>query len=315
MTAQPRSLDTYPHSMRIPPAMKAAIIRALEKDPDRRFPTVTSFFQAFSSADAQMPMHIGMPAPVPTQVGAPIAMGHAPTPPPGYQTGQQFYGTPPQGSHTYTPQPFSQMPTPPVVEPPRKSGRGVAVVVALLGVVVLLGGVGFFLVNSNVIHVGKAAQGDSKGGSEAHVASTAPVDPAAASGASVTPTTTDSTGSLEPLALGSSKSASAFVGAPTTHNTGTAAATTAVTAPTVATAPATTATQPYTPPTYATAPPTYPTYAPTTQPTTYQQNPMQRTGPQPRECQAARMMLAQGRQAQAQALAMRCINKGGQPPF
>jgi len=49
MTAQPRPLETFPVSARIPPAMKAAILRGLEKDPLRRPQTVTEFFNMFST--------------------------------------------------------------------------------------------------------------------------------------------------------------------------------------------------------------------------------------------------------------------------
>ncbi len=104
MTAQPRPLETFPTSARIPPAMKAAIFRGLEKDPNRRFPTVTEFFAAFSSGDAAA----SAMAPVPASAYAPGAThpggGPIVTPAPmpqmvgGYQTGpQQAAAVQPQG--------------------------------------------------------------------------------------------------------------------------------------------------------------------------------------------------------------------------
>jgi hypothetical protein len=307
MTAAPRPLETFPTSNRIPPGMKAAILRALEKDPNRRFPNVTEFFNAFSSsapgevaAGAAMPMVAPMYGQAQTQPGAPIAP--AMTPP--YQTGQHMYGTPPQGSHTYTPQPFSQMPTPPpqMMTPapaPQKKGSALGIVFALLGVLVLLGGVGFWAFTN--FKSGSTASA----GNTTKVASTAPTDTAATT-AATTAAPTD-TAPLAPLALSAPKNTAAAL-----VNTAPKATTapTNTTAPTYTSQPTYTAQQPTAPtytataPTYTATAPTYPTYPP--------QNP---NGVQPPECNAARIMQQQGQARQAAALAARCVRKGGQPPF
>jgi serine/threonine-protein kinase len=315
MTAQPRPLETFPISQRIPPAMKAAILRGLEKDPLRRPQTVTEFFNMFStgagapSQDYSLvpggmatPPPMGQPMQQPqyargnTQQGTPVPtpVPGYPTPPPGYQTGQ-VYATPPQGAHTYTPQPFPQMATPPPVQE-KKGGGGFAIAVVFLALAVLVvGGVGFAYSQG---YIGKSAK-------------PAPTDTAASTAtnavtaATVTPNPTD-TGTIESLSVDAGKpsNTSSFVGQPTVHKDAGAVAmnptTTVTTAPTY-TAPTYTTTN--MPPTY-TAPPTY-----TTAPTT--------TIPPgaPAECSAARLFKQQGRDRQAAQLALICMRKGGAPPF
>jgi serine/threonine-protein kinase len=309
MTAQPRPLETFPVSGRIPPAMKAAILRGLEKDPLRRPQTVTEFYNMFSTgAGAPTDYSLvpgGMATPPPTtnqpqaqmygqgqtQPGTPVTSPQAgtpmPTPVPGYQTGQ-VYMTPPQGAHTYTPQPFPQMHTPPPQE--KKGGGGLAIVAVLLALLILVGGgVGFAYSQG---YIGKTAQTAPTDTSK--VGSTAPETVTAVT---VTPNPTD-TGPIEALVDAGKPNTNSFVGQPTVHKDAGAVA--------VNTAPTFTAPTTYTPtytPTYTT-----PTY---TAPPTFTAPP----GQQPAECRAARIMKEQGRDQQAAQLALRCMRKGGSPPF
>jgi serine/threonine-protein kinase len=313
MTAQPRPLETFPVSARIPPAMKAAILRGLEKDPLRRPQTVTEFFNMFSTgAGAQqdyslVPGGMGTPPPMTgpgqqqqpmyargqTQQGTPV-----PGPMPGYQTGQ-VYMTPPQGAHTYTPQPFPQMATPPPVQE-KRGGGGLAIVVVLLALLIFIGGgVGFAYSQGYIGKTAKTAPTDtSKVGSTAADTVTA---------ATVTANPTD-TGQLEALALDAGKpsNTSGFV-APAAHKDAGAVAMNP-TAPTYTpTQPTYTNTAPTYVPTQPTYAPTYPTYTPPT----YTAPP----GNQPPECRAAKLMKEQGQERQAAQLALRCMRKGGAPPF
>jgi serine/threonine protein kinase len=306
MTAQPRPLETFPISQRIPPAMKAAILRGLEKDPLRRPQTVTEFFNMFSTGAGPQDYSLvpgGMATPPPvtnqqgmyprTQPGAPVV-----TPVPGYQTGQG-YVTPPQGAHTYTPQPFPQMHTPPPISQEKKGGSALGIIAALLGLLILIGGGIAVAYTQGVFKTGKAGPTDTS-----KVASTAP-DTATA--ATVTPNPTDTT-PLEALSVDAGKSnVSSFVGQPTVHRDAGAVAmnpTNTATSPTY---------MPTAPPTYTSTTPTYtPTYAPTYTAPTYTAPP---NGVQPPECAAARLMKAQGQERQAAQLALRCMRKGGAPPF
>jgi serine/threonine protein kinase len=309
MTAQPRPLETFPVSGRIPPAMKSAILRALEKDPNRRFPTVTEFFGAFSSADATAPAPYGH---VPTQPGAPMdpmvagmapmgAMGMGPAPYPSgpqpYPTGPQpSYGTPPQGSHSYTPQPFPQMMTPAPVAP-RKSGAGI--IVAVLAVLVLFGGLA---VAGVVLYVSRAnASAATTDTATATVAATAP--PTATATATATATDSTNLASLTPDATHTTNHAVAP--APTIKKTTTHPATTAPvhTAPVTytETQPTSTATTTYTP-----SQPTYTAPTATTPPAN-----------DPPECMMARRAREGGAHGRIlNDLVRRCMKKnGGVRPF
>ena len=287
MTAQPRPIETYPVSYRIPPGMKAAIQRALAKDPNQRFPTVTDFFTAFSSTAAER---------VPTQPGAPLdpmAMGMAPgmAPPPQYPTGPQpAYGTPPQGSHTYTPQPFPQMMTPAPVAPPPKKSSAAGIVVAILALLLLLGGAAVAAV---VYMNGKPASSTAAAGT-----TTASATATETATATATETTTAS-GNVEPLALDSSKSS---LVSPPPHATATHTAA----APTHTAAPTQTATTTYTPaPTYT---PTQPVY--TAPPPTYTAPPAN----DPPVCQSARMAKQQRASRRiVNQLERLCRQQGGTP--
>ncbi len=306
MTAQPRPLETFPTSSRIPPAMKSAILRALEKDPNRRFPTVTEFFAAFSSADAGAMAAAAPPSAYVqghTQPGAPIG---APLPP--YPTGpQQAISQPqPQGgayyptgsNHAYTPQPFPQMATPPPVTQEKKGGGGLAIALVLLGLVVLGGGGAAFAYSQGVF--GKTASTGPTTTDTSKVASTAQTATNTTTAATTTPTETSS---IEPLALGSAKNTQSLVGPAQSIVHKAAVPTTTTTQPTY------TVTQPTaTQPTYTATQPTYTATQPTY--TAPQPNPNE-----PPECRMARQAYQAGARRPAATLAQKCIAKGGQPPF
>ena len=290
MTAQPRPLDTFPVSYRIPPAMKAAIARGLAKDPNQRFSTVTEFFAAFSSsADAR----------VPTQPGAPIIdpMQMTPAPPTGpaphYPTGSQPY--------TYTPQPFPQMSTPPPIAapPPKKSSAGI--VFAIFAILVLVAGAAI----AGVLYLRTNAKTASSGGNTTKVAATAPETTTATATATASETAT----SLEPLALGSASNKQAFV-PPPAHTTTTAPTHTNVAPPPTHTEPTYTVAPP---PTYT---PTQPIYTAPPQPT-FTPPPPTWDGSEPYECWNAKMLKARGfRGRPLESAKRRCMQKnGGVAPF
>ncbi len=310
MTAQPRPLETFPTSGRIPPAMKSAILRGLAKEPAQRFPNVTEFFAAFSSAAPGA----FEAAPASAQYGAAGAMaaaaygagqtqaGGAMTPPPQYQTGPHPYGTPATGSHTYTPQPFPQMATPaPVTQQPQKKGGGLGIVLALVAMLMLVGGAGVGFLAYKGWHVGGSAPTEDK----SKVGSTAPTDTATvAATAPTTPVATD-TGPIAPLEVGSSHNVSSLVGTAAPKTTTTTTAATAHTTATTTVAAATTA------PTYtATTPPTYTPIVPTYQPVQQPPNPNE-----PAICNEARRAHAQGARKFAADMARECVRQGGQRPF
>ena len=70
MTVPPKDIDQMPFHERIPPRMKDALRKALQKSPDDRFATVRLFFDAFSGGAAANATPVAPP-------GQP-AMGAAP---------------------------------------------------------------------------------------------------------------------------------------------------------------------------------------------------------------------------------------------
>jgi serine/threonine-protein kinase len=159
MTAQPISLDATPNGAKIPPAMKIAIMKALEKNRDARWSSVSEFMAAFGSKGGQTVIHgaggdapprqkteIGEPMPamdfgvVPGAMGAPGAMGVAAAPgamgapgavpyvmgaPAGGAPVQPHYGTPSAGNVSY------QAGAGPGAE---KQGGGRGVLIAILSI-------------------------------------------------------------------------------------------------------------------------------------------------------------------------------------
>ncbi len=99
MTVPPHALTTTPSGSPVPERMKAAVMRALEKEPEKRFATTREFFEAFSGggapaaavAPAAVTSESGPSAKGKTQVGAPLEIpGGAFSPP-----GASEYGAPP----------------------------------------------------------------------------------------------------------------------------------------------------------------------------------------------------------------------------
>jgi serine/threonine-protein kinase len=78
MTAPPKDIDTMPFHERIPPRMKDALRKALQKNPEDRFPNVRTFFDAFSggaAANATPVANPGQPAMGPAPMMAPATKG------------------------------------------------------------------------------------------------------------------------------------------------------------------------------------------------------------------------------------------------
>jgi len=85
MTAQPISIDATPNGAMIPGPMKNAIMKALEKNRDGRWNSVSEFMAAFGSKGGQTVIHpAGGDAPPrqKTEVGAPMPQMDFGTPPP-----------------------------------------------------------------------------------------------------------------------------------------------------------------------------------------------------------------------------------------
>ena len=166
MTAQPMPFEMTPNGAAIPLAMKAAILRAMEKRPDARFASVREFFEAFSS-DAPATVQSPPPAfdngpraggtqvgPAVTPMGAaaiPYPGGHHPTPGPmsgyGAPQGQGGYGAPPGPGYGApmgapaqgygAPAPGYAQPASPPSRPQSGGGKGIFIGI---GAVILIGG-------------------------------------------------------------------------------------------------------------------------------------------------------------------------------
>ncbi len=284
MTAQPISLDATPQGANIPPAMKAAISRALEKDPDARWANVTDFYHAFAGdaiehlstgTGAMAAPPIGAEAPPSlqrgkTEMGAPMGAMPAPGygPPPGAGYGPPQPMTPAGGSHTYTPNAFQQAPGQPQqsqpMSQPSQGGGNKGLIIGLLVIGGLLSGgavIAYFVTSGGGGHT--AATGT------ATATTTAPTATQIATNTIDTTTTTD-TGKLAPL---NSTKVPPYV-APTIHHDAGAVAT------------------------------THPTTSATTPPTVAPPE-------NPAECDAAKVMMANGRPTEAATLKKACLDKGG----
>ena len=299
MTAQPVPLDTLPIGGRIPPPMKHAITRAMEKDPNARFASVIEFYQAFSGGGAGNTAAFQPPPPrAKTEMGTPMpgaAYGAAPyhsgTTGPNQQYGTPSHGnpapypTPAQGGQAYTPGPMPQVPPGPSHEP-RRGGGGSGLIIAFiaLGLLVAVGGV-----------VGYVVTHKSGGGTNG------------------TTTTTTNTGTPT-------------VKLTTPSSTNTATATVDTTAP-LASLKGTTTT-PYVPPTKpigtgkppasGTATATASTKPSATSTVTVPPPPSTTVAPPPSgppECEAAKLMRKLGRTNEAETLRVKCVEKGGKDPF
>jgi hypothetical protein len=111
LTAAPESLDTHPGAAHVPPAKRAAVMKALQKNRESRQSTVLEFLQEFTGhQDAQAAWTMATSAggailPKSGDVTAPGARTPVPTPgpmpqaqpTPGYGTGGMGASTPPPG--------------------------------------------------------------------------------------------------------------------------------------------------------------------------------------------------------------------------
>ncbi|CAN5545502.1 Stk1 family PASTA domain-containing Ser/Thr kinase [soil metagenome] len=295
MTAQPAPIDTLPIGGRIPPAMKHAISRAMEKDPNARWSTVTEFFQAFSGAGGAG--HVSAPMAIPprarTEVGTPMpgaAYGASPYPTPSHGSPAP-YPTPAQGGQAYTPGPMPQVPAGPAHEGRRRGGgNGVLIAFIALGLLVAIGGVVGYLVTQSG-GGGTASTGTTTGTGSPTVALTTPTASAtdtrpvdtAQPLASLKGTTTQPY--VPPTGVGTKPTATGSVKPPPSGTvTATATASTKPTATATVTSTTPTAT--------ATA-----------------------TTNEPKECQAAKLRRSLGRTNEAETRRNKCVEKGGKDPF
>ena len=168
MTEPPRPIETQPLGPNVPDRMRAAITRALEKDKDARFSSVTEFFEAFSSGAAPQtsvmnaapgghdhhPGTAGMPgAPAGgaaaavsgdgrprTEMGAPVMGGG---PPPGAMTPPYGGGAPMGGPAPSGPGGgAASVPQGPAHAPAKKSGgSGLVIGLGVLAVLLIGGGI------------------------------------------------------------------------------------------------------------------------------------------------------------------------------
>ncbi len=151
MTEAPRPIETQALGQHVPAKMRDAIKRALEKNKDDRFNSVTEFYEALTGGAAmpaqtsvmnEAPAHEphvaeAMPAGnrAKTEMGAPVAMGAGPpagvmTPPYGGPSG----GPPPVGAGP------AVVPAGPTHQPAHKSGSGLVVGLAAVAVLLIGGG-------------------------------------------------------------------------------------------------------------------------------------------------------------------------------
>jgi serine/threonine-protein kinase len=153
MTQPPKDIDTMPNHERIPPRMKDALRKALQKSPEDRFANVHQFMDAFVNGvglPAGGGTQAAMPAAMPgaakgrTEVGTPLDFGAVS--PGGYGSnpgpmspapGQPSYGTPAQGNVAF-PTPGAGVPQP--ASASRSGGGGVnkGMILGIAGVVGVL---------------------------------------------------------------------------------------------------------------------------------------------------------------------------------
>ena len=58
MTAAPKAIEAQPHGAALPESMRSAVMRALAKDPEQRFPTITDFSDRFCGRVSASPEEI-----------------------------------------------------------------------------------------------------------------------------------------------------------------------------------------------------------------------------------------------------------------
>ncbi|MCL2723206.1 MAG: serine/threonine protein kinase [Polyangiaceae bacterium] len=149
MTEMPTPLERQPLGAHVPPAMRAAIMKALAKNRDDRFSSVKQFIDAFTADSAASASAVSV-ANSPNAFANTVAMD-APPPNVVAPAGPQTEMVQPMGM--YTPPPATpwgpssgmggpgQAPYPqPPYSPPPKKGKGLVIVLGALALVLLGGG-------------------------------------------------------------------------------------------------------------------------------------------------------------------------------
>lgn len=210
MTEPPTPLDSQPLGAHVPPAMRAAIQRALAKNKDERFASVKQFFEAFSGAagaphDAVVASSGGAAPRAKTEVGAPIMGPPGPGaygPPAGTGTNPGMAMPPVSGPSPSNPGMgvSAAVPPGPVHSAPTKSGPpGLVIGLGILAVV-LLGGAGVLMLGGKKSNPSPAANLDL--GTTTTATATADAGAATATGDVPTGGDTSGVGSVAPLAGG-----------------------------------------------------------------------------------------------------------------
>lgn len=145
MTEMPTPLERQPLGPNVPPAQRAAIMKALSKNKDDRFPSVSAFFAAFSGQpDAEVaPLKTEAVPAVPDMTGAPSSdgggAGRAKTEMAQPAVGGGFGGAPDWGGGP--PAPPANVPHAPAQHhAPAKKGNGLVIGLGALAVLLLGGG-------------------------------------------------------------------------------------------------------------------------------------------------------------------------------
>jgi eukaryotic-like serine/threonine-protein kinase len=159
MTARPPPLETQPNGALLPPGMREAIMRCLEKVPEARFATVTQFYEGLratgASAMQDAPQTIANAGRMKTEMAAPAMAPMSPmspmspaygAPPQQQQHPAPAYSAPPQqhapAHGAYAAPAASQgygAPPAPASAGPRKSNMGIIIGASLAGLAVIGG--------------------------------------------------------------------------------------------------------------------------------------------------------------------------------
>ncbi len=140
MTSQPRPFETLELSHEIPKAMRDAILRALAKDREERFNTVTEFVSALDKADAAAATRSVVPGLEPNVDTSKATAAMAAAPDFGIGTAAP---APTAAMPAVLPTPpgvAAAVPAPPPREPAGSKGGGKGLIYGLVGLVVVLGG-------------------------------------------------------------------------------------------------------------------------------------------------------------------------------
>jgi len=137
MTAQPYPFEATPIGSNVPPKMRAAVMRALEKEPARRPQSVTEFHQQLTLG-ALLPRYSMVPSSALPPMSAPVE-----TQRPQGTIKMPGAGGPVAGTlvDAHLP-PIPALPPPPPARPARESGGGLGPFIAVAAIALVGGGVG-----------------------------------------------------------------------------------------------------------------------------------------------------------------------------